>query len=241
MIEPAPSREYLDALEAAKTLHANRKVYDGLHTSRVTPTLRWLCQKYQAKTLLDYGCGKGLQLEDKPINLKLFGVHPNLKTFTGVDEIVGFDPAWPQFAEFPEGRVFDGVYCVDVLRLIPLQDWPWVLARMASTGAKFILIGEQHGVHAPDKPHGDARSRKHGRNFHEGLWLISQSVPEDLDVVVCVRHNSHAIGTYYETWRREGRVSSKWQMAPLRHWPEAIPDDMKHMFKPREGQEHRPD
>jgi 2-polyprenyl-3-methyl-5-hydroxy-6-metoxy-1,4-benzoquinol methylase len=65
-----------------------------------------LAQSSGAKTLLDYGCGKGRQYTEKHIHER-WGIMPTL-----------YDPAVEEWSEKPRGR-FDGVICTDVLEHIP--------------------------------------------------------------------------------------------------------------------------
>ena len=57
-------------------------------------------------TLLDYGCGAGLQYAEENIQ-RYWQIMPSL-----------YDPAIPKFAKKPVGK-FDGVICTDVMEHIP--------------------------------------------------------------------------------------------------------------------------
>lgn len=61
-----------------------------------------LIKKHRAKTLLDYGSGRGEQYADGRI-MQEWGLEPTL-----------YDPAVPWLAARPKGK-FDGVICTDVL------------------------------------------------------------------------------------------------------------------------------
>lgn len=64
-------------------------------------TVKNLCDKLKVKTLLDYGCGKGMLKEA----LERFGY-----------DVTCYDPAFPEYAARPEPHLF--VVCTDVLEHI---------------------------------------------------------------------------------------------------------------------------
>lgn len=143
-----PSEEYLDLLEQAKKYHRESKTYTGARTYQAIPDLRHLCQQYGAKTLLDYGCGKGEQFKGV-VNHHQHS-WPNLLTALGVESIAKYDPAWPEYDQLPPG-IFDGVYCIDVLNAIPEQDLAWVIELMANKARDFLLV--QVGIMPRSKKH----------------------------------------------------------------------------------------
>lgn len=68
-----------------------------------------LIRKHNSVTLLDYGCGLGMQYSKEHVQ-KWWGIHPTL-----------YDPAVPRYAKRPSG-VYDGVICSDVLEHVPRND-----------------------------------------------------------------------------------------------------------------------
>jgi len=93
-----------------------------------------------ARTLLDYGAGKGMQYELGRIDVEENGEHRQLtvKEYWGVDEIVCYDPAYTPFSNLP-ARKFDAVICTDVLEHCPEQDIPWILDEMFAYANKFVF------------------------------------------------------------------------------------------------------
>ena len=81
----------------------------------------------KSKTLLDYGCGKGLQYSEWKHHEEL-GVMPAL-----------YDPAVPEFEELPEGK-FDGVYSTDVMEHIPKEQLPEVFTHIFSKAERFVFL-----------------------------------------------------------------------------------------------------
>lgn len=93
-------------LEQYRQLHRDETAFPGRSLLPCAHVVNTLIRKHRSTTLLDYGCGKGLQyLVDRVQDW--WGVTPTL-----------FDPAVPKWAARPAGR-FDGVICTDVLEHIP--------------------------------------------------------------------------------------------------------------------------
>lgn len=133
-----PSPRYLASLEACKRFHKQRKAFAGNRTWRLYPTLLSLCKLHAAKTLLDYGCGKGVQFSQRNVRIKRLGVVPSLAEGLGV-AISGYDPAWPEYENLPDG-CFDGCYVVDVLSCVPAEDRGWVISEIFSKARSFVAI-----------------------------------------------------------------------------------------------------
>ena len=87
-----------------------------------------LVQDTKSKTLLDYGCGKGLQYSEWKHHEE-FGVMPAL-----------YDPAVPAFQKLPAGP-FHGVYSTDVLEHIPKEQIPETFDMIFSKANKFVFLG----------------------------------------------------------------------------------------------------
>lgn len=82
-----------------------------------------------AKTLLDYGCGKGSCYE---------GNEPAYKAWGGIVPFL-YDPYYPPHAARPD-RKFDGVICTDVMEHVPEADIDDVLRDIAALANKFVFI-----------------------------------------------------------------------------------------------------
>lgn len=120
---------YFYYLEQYKELHKDSKKFPGdsllLNIKFIVP----LIDSTQTKSLLDYGCGKGLQYTLDKLHEKHFnGIMPTL-----------YDPAVSKYSEYPTG-VFDGVICTDVLEHIPESSVDFVLADIGSKATKFVHL-----------------------------------------------------------------------------------------------------
>ena len=95
----------------------NPKNWAGYDVVKYQDQIKDLVQRYNAKTILDYGCGKGLQYTEKlPWGMKN-GVEPPLDQWTTFDKWLGvdvykYDPCVPGLDISPPVNMkFDGVIC----------------------------------------------------------------------------------------------------------------------------------
>lgn len=103
------------------------------------PPLQTLIKTHQARTLLDYGSGKGMQWR-MDFNLDVLGptTEKRLIRYLGLDEIRCYDPGYQPLSKLPEGE-FDGVICLDVLEHCPEQDMGWILDQIFGYARKFVF------------------------------------------------------------------------------------------------------
>lgn len=113
-------------------------LFNGVSILPQLPKIRLLCQKLGARTLLDYGCGKGLQYRAKNIKLRTGEIIPDVRSYLGVETFACYDPGVPEFQKFPEAT-FDGVISTDVLEHCPEPDLPWILEEMFGAATKFVF------------------------------------------------------------------------------------------------------
>ena len=124
-----PSERYKQLLELNKQMHvAGARGFNGSSLINVICQIGVLLQKFDCRSVLDYGCGRG-----------------DAQQFFRVDALwdvqyVGYDPAVERFAVLPEGK-FDAVICTDALEHIPEEDLlGWVLDELFSKAVKFVFI-----------------------------------------------------------------------------------------------------
>ncbi len=139
------SEGYYRTLENYKAFHGKHKTCGGglmkVHHTRIHEMIRRL----DAKTVLDYGCGKGVQYKWR-----------NKETGKTLEQTWGltvakYDPAWPEYAAEPVGT-FDLVICTHTLSHIPVSDVDAVVDRLYSLADKGIYVGEQLIPWQEDKP-----------------------------------------------------------------------------------------
>lgn len=163
-----PSQAYLERLIWSRNYHLAKKVFDGTRSFHAFPTLRALCRQHKAQLLLDYGAGKGGQYVATDFQVENETI-PSFLEGAGLSQVYCYDPAWPPFAVYPEGKTFDGVFCNDVLQHIPSLDAAWVLQDLFLFARSFLLL--QVSCQMGKKPWGDAENRQQDRPEE---WWLSQ-------------------------------------------------------------------
>jgi SAM-dependent methyltransferase len=119
----------------------NSKNWAGYDVVKYQKHIKNLVDRYQAKTILDYGCGKGLQYVDSlPYGDDINPVWTTFDKWLGVT-VYKYDPCIEAFETLPPaGTKFDGVICSQVLQTIPDQDLPWVSELLQSYTDKFCFV-----------------------------------------------------------------------------------------------------
>lgn len=107
---------------------ANPRAFTGGELWAYRGLVREFCEGLGAKSLLDYGCGKGVGW-----------LRDGLREFLGLERVALWDPAYPMFAERPAGK-FDVVVCTDVIEHVPEGDVPGVLADIAGYAEKGVFL-----------------------------------------------------------------------------------------------------
>lgn len=146
-----PSAYYSQSVELGKQFQLNNSSWGGDDCKNYHNQIRVLMDKHNAKTVLDYGCGKGRQYQ----NLVPFGLPTGqntnpmtFKTRINAESVYCFDPCIKEFELEPEGRQFDAVICTQVLGSIPDADIGWLRDKIMNYATKFVFIG----LHNPIKP-----------------------------------------------------------------------------------------
>ena len=127
------SEHYLSTVTTGRNFQERNSSWSGTDAGRYASQIKYLVEKYNAKTLLDYGCGKGNQYPDFAHSI---GLNP--------DDCYLYDPCVKGLDKLPEtGRKFDAIILIQVIGNIPSQDLEtWVKELLETTAAKFIFIGE---------------------------------------------------------------------------------------------------
>ena len=115
-------------IEQYREMHESPKVFCGFTTKFVVRQVEELIFETGAKTILDYGSGKGLQYRDRQVHLQWGGILPHC-----------YDPGVIEFSVKPTNR-FDGVICCDVLEHIPEEDIPTTLKEIFEFAEKFVVL-----------------------------------------------------------------------------------------------------
>lgn len=155
------SKDYHTALQQTQRFHAREKGFSGRFMVRYIEDIRQIAQAHQAKSMLDYGCGRGAQYAEP---LQIGARFVPVEDYLAIHDITKYDPGYPPFSKEPSGR-FDLVICTQVLGSIPVGDLQAVLDRLFSYAIRAVYIGEvlndaprkklHHGLASAGKmPHG---------------------------------------------------------------------------------------
>jgi hypothetical protein len=143
----APSPRYRRLVQQYQIMHLQGETHLGIPPEQTFPgeslpkeaaRIKRLIRLTGARTILDYGAGKGqqylpLRISDEEERIE----YPDIRSFWGVDQVRCYDPAYQPFTELPSGK-FDGVICTDVLEHCPEEDIPWILEELFAFADKFV-------------------------------------------------------------------------------------------------------
>jgi hypothetical protein len=141
-----PSPMYVELLQQYEIMHrkpdpmdraGQTEVFDGRRLPKSAARISRLIQQSAARTVLDYGSGKGNYYQPWPgeapsSRIKSFGDWPGVK-------VICYDPGFAPFAE-PWADATDGVVSTDVVEHIPGDDIPWILDDIFSRARKFVFV-----------------------------------------------------------------------------------------------------
>ncbi len=142
-----PSQRYRELVELYRSMHRDGDAAHGLNAEQTFPgqslprqahRIKPLVARTQARTILDYGSGKGTQYRPGPIKQEGVVRWNSIQEYWGVESIRCYDPAYEPFSELPSGR-FDGVVCTDVLEHCPEQDLEWIVDGFFAFAGKFVF------------------------------------------------------------------------------------------------------
>lgn len=142
-----PSPRYQELVKLYRQMHEEGETFLGIPAEKTFPGLSLPPQAHRvarlidltgARTLLDYGSGKGLQYRISPVEIPGEGIFNSIQDYWVVDSIHCYDPNYEPYCELPSGK-FDGVICTDVLEHCPESDLPWILEEIFHYADKFVF------------------------------------------------------------------------------------------------------
>jgi len=141
-----PSPRYQRLLEQYRRMHVEGELFRSIPPDKTFPGkslppqarhVKRLIECTDARTVLDYGSGKGQQYRYWPYADEAGNRYPQIQAYWGV-EVRCFDPGYAPFAERPAGT-FDGVVSTDVLEHCPEEDVPWILDEIFGFATRFVF------------------------------------------------------------------------------------------------------
>ena len=143
-----PSARYRELLQLYARMHIEGETRLGIPPEQTFPgqslfahiaRIKRLIDRTQAKTILDYGAGKGLQYRPQRILIGGEHVADGVAEYWDVDEVHCYDPGYAPHSACPQGR-FDGVVCTDVLEHCPEEDLGWILGEIFGYAQRFAYL-----------------------------------------------------------------------------------------------------
>jgi SAM-dependent methyltransferase len=115
------------------------QTFPGSSLLRHIEPVKRLVEQTGARTVLDYGCGKGHQY--RPMEILLDGRHvaDGIAEYWDVDEVRCYDAGYAPYRELPAGS-FDGVISTDVLEHCPEEDLAWIVSEIFAFARRFVFL-----------------------------------------------------------------------------------------------------
>jgi len=141
---------YHELVAKSTQYHEGHKTWNGFSQLAYVNDIKALVEKHNAKSLLDYGCGKGQQYIEKLEYQS--GVLQSFDEYTGIESVYKFDPCWKEFKEPPvETQKFDAIIMIQAIGFIPDQDIDVLKNILMSHATKFCFIGENYSSYGKVK------------------------------------------------------------------------------------------
>lgn len=217
-----PTDYYWKVIEDGKHHHMHARTWSGGLATRHAARIKAMIDRIGAKSILDYGSGKGIQYAGAAHDGK------RLEDYWGVP-VFKFDPAVPpnwresrigrvKFADMPhdikvhtvlpEDGEWDMLVCTHVLGCIPVVDLEgWVVPLLHRVIKKGFYFAENMGQ-ATKRVVKDKESKKAlKRQWTPDDWVKAVTPPDDREVEFWFRgHDPERLGARFEKWPFNGAV-----------------------------------
>lgn len=143
----SPSPRYFELLDQYRRMHregnpakgvSTTAMFDGMSLPRQVHHIKALVARTAARTVLDYGSGKGAQYVSREIHQGGAVKWGSIQEYWGVDSILCYDPGYEPYAALPRGK-FHGVVSTDALEHCPEEDLAWIVAELFAYGERFVF------------------------------------------------------------------------------------------------------
>lgn len=143
-----PSPRYREMVALYGDLHDNgdrhndvpaERTFNGISLQPHVQAIGMLIARFGAKTLLDYGAGKGDGYTQAQARTPEGRLLRGLKEIWGLRRIALYDPGYKPHSKLPKG-VFDAVISTDVIEHCPEEDVDWILGELFGYATRFVFI-----------------------------------------------------------------------------------------------------
>lgn len=113
-----------------------KQLHEGGYTQgyRISPTygtrdtLKVLLEKYNCKSLFDFGCASAIHW-----------IETDLQEYLGIEELYLYDPAIEKYNTYPAEQ-FDASFCIDVMEHIPEDSIDYIVNRVLDRTKKLAIF-----------------------------------------------------------------------------------------------------
>ena len=194
-----PSPRYRELVALYTRMHAEGERRLGIPPEKTFPgsslaphivRIKALIDATRAKTVLDYGAGKGLQYRPQPVIVDERQVADGIAEYWDV-EIECYDAGYVPYSKLPQTS-FDGVVCTDVLEHCPEEDLSWILDEIFGLARRFVYLNvacfparkslpNGENAHATVRPPQwwEALVRERASSRPELRWALHSAQPVD--------------------------------------------------------------
>jgi len=114
------------------------QTYPGVSLLPHVAKIKQMIDQTGARTVLDYGCGKGQQYDATDLEVPGVGRIDSILDYWDIDHVHCYDPCVPRYDRLPDESA-DGVVATDVLEHCPEEDVAWIVAEMYSRARRFVF------------------------------------------------------------------------------------------------------
>ncbi len=183
-----PSEAYYRAVDLTSDHHDNQtKTFSGMFTWKNRERIKYIIDRFDIKTILDYGCGRGKQYTNVDEE-----TGQTLEQYWGNPVVTKYDPCVRWFKQEPVGK-FDLVICIQVLGSIPVVDKPWVVDRLYGFASKVVFVAERLVI--PGKEIYKSMQKEMGYGMSRAQWLDLLRKPEsDIHLFTSLKSEEYKSG-----------------------------------------------
>lgn len=146
---------------------------DGKATADKMSFIKDLIEKYNAQSLLDYGCGKAMHHVEKKIYDSI-----------GMRDVELYDPAIEKYSILTD-RILDCVVCVDVLEHVPEINLEHTLDKIVSKARLFVFFAISCN---PARDILEDGSNAH-ITLYEPKWWIEKLSKYEIPIYAAISHS----------------------------------------------------
>lgn len=134
-----PSDDYGNLIKMYEQKHDQAAgMFNGRSLLKFVDIIKAYLEHHKCKSILDYGCGKGI-LYGEDYHTLTNEIDCPLPEYWSLDEHELFDPGYEKYNKLPIHKK-DAVICTDVLEHVAEEDLSWVVDEIFSYAKKMVFL-----------------------------------------------------------------------------------------------------